>query len=137
MSILNYIADKKAKFKNRIEVQRNQNIEAKKIKLRELEEQNKQRNKELKLERDLEKQEKKAKELKKEKFNYTLAGKVVNNIKSKVKESKKANAKNYSGNSGNIFTQSSSYNNPFTKGQLGNNGIFSGSNATKTNRKRS
>jgi hypothetical protein len=113
MSILNYISDKKAKFKANLDAKRSQDLVNKKLKLLELQEKNKKLDEELKINRSLEKLETQNKEMRKENFRSTIAGKIATNIKAKVNENKKKN-KNKSA-PGNIFTQQATYNNPFTR----------------------
>jgi len=144
MSIISYISEKKAKFRGRIEAQRSQKFEAKKMKIEEIRKANKKLAEEVKIEKEYQATKAQASDLKKEKFRGTIAGRVAENIKKKVAESKKNNAMRNT-SQGTIFTEKPTYNNPFStsgsvgsnpfsKGELGRN-IFSGSEAGKARRK--
>jgi hypothetical protein len=116
---MNFISEKKAKFNNKIDLIRSQKAEAKVIKLKQLEKENKVLVEQLKVDRQINKAEAERKGLKREAFGNTIAGRVAKNIKSKVAESKKNNQKNYSSTSNTIFSKQASYSNPFSSGSLG------------------
>lgn len=138
MSVLNYIEEKKAQFKSKLEARRTNTMERKKLALKELELQNKKRNEELKLERALEKEKLNASSLKKEARGYTLAGKIGNKFKERMAEAKKRNASRMKveGSSGGLFTSGSLGKNVFTSssGSLGKN-VFSGISTEKPTNK--
>lgn len=142
MSIIGYISEKKAMFKNKIESNRTKSMAKKETRLKELEIKNKVRENDMKIERQLRVEEDKARGLKKESFKSGLAGRIAGNIKSKYQESKRATDKKNSV-SNNIWTtaQKQNYDNPFSsnkgfgsapfsKGSLGKN-VFSSSGAEK------
>lgn len=144
MSIISYISEKKAKFKGRIEANRSQKLEAKKIKIDEIRKSNKKLAEEVKIEKEYQAIKTTGRDLKREKLRGTIGGRIAENIKTKVAKAKaEANARNSP--RGTIFTEKPSYNNPFStsgsvgsnpfsKGELGRN-VFSGSEANKTRRR--
>ncbi|MGV8169229.1 MAG: hypothetical protein ACP5N3_04200 [Candidatus Nanoarchaeia archaeon] len=141
MSIINYIAEKKARFKNKIEANRNKSIAKKESRLKELEIKNRVKEQDLKLQRELRVEEQRSRDLTKEKIRSSIAGRITGNIKQKYSEQKTQQRRTLAGNSGNIWTQQSSYNNPFnskqgfgsapfSKGTAGRN-VFSSSGAER------
>jgi len=126
MSIINYIAQKKAKFQNKIQSNRTKSIAKKETLLKEMEIKNKVREQDLAIERRYQEEKIKTKELKKAQFRNTLAGRVVTNIKSKVNESKKKN-KNRLRNDNNILNAKNTYSNPFSSsGSIGSDPFTKG-----------
>ena len=127
MSIINYIAQKKAKFQNKIQSNRTKSIAKKETLLKEMEIKNKVREQDLAIERRFQEEKMREKDLKKESFKNTFAGRVANNIKGKVNESKKQNKTRLSNNN-NILTAQNTYSNPFsTSGSIGSAPFSKGS----------
>lgn len=108
MSIIGYIADKKARFKNKIESQRNKSMAKKETRLRELELKNKIRENDMKIEKQLREEQSKSNTMRRERIKSSLAGRIAGNIKEKYSKQKSAQK-------GSIIGQTATYQNPWTQ----------------------
>jgi hypothetical protein len=147
MSIMNYIADKKARFKNKIESRRTKSIASKEVRLRELEIKNKVRENDMRIERQLRAEEIKSRDMKRERQKSGLAGRIAGNIKEKYSKGKQSQNKSIAGNTGNIWTQSNtsfgdapfskgSFNTPLLKQRSVGRNVFSDSGEKKSTAQR-
>lgn len=121
MSIMDYVARKKEDFKNKAEARKTKQSASRMKKLEELELKRRVLEQDAKIQRDLNREEEKIRSLKKEKLRNSLAGRVFSNVKAKYKEEKSLDKGLYAGNSGSIFTQKPSYDNPFSAKSGANN----------------